>query len=216
MGIKVAICVDHTLFRQGLAALVNDFDGIKVILQAKNGFDLLEKVPTNKPDVVLLDLEMPEMDGIETTKRLKATHQEIKIIIVSVFNQEKYILHLLDCDVNGYLFKNAEPEEVEAAIREVSKNDFYVNTAVAKALKKVVSWKRPRKPKLEFGPDFTKKEINVIRLTCEGLTSKEIGKELYINYRTVEGYRQKIRYKAKVKNTAALISYALQNGLCEE
>ncbi|MCH8904560.1 MAG: response regulator transcription factor [Bacteroidetes bacterium] len=214
-SISVAVVDDHKLFREGLIAIVDSFPGIDVIYEAANGNEIIRKINSQKPDVILMDLQMPELDGIEATKIIKKKRPEIKIIIISMFDEDKYIQYMLEQEVDGYLFKNADSSEVERAIHDVMEKDFYINARVAEVMRKRVIAKGASKPKLILGPDFSNQEINIINLTCSGLTSREISEQLFISYRTVEGHRQRIMSKLGVNNMIALVVYALQNGIVE-
>lgn len=135
--IKVAIADDQVLFRKDMMAIVNAFDGMQIKIEADNGRILLDALAMidTLPDVVLLDLSMPELNGVETTKLIHKNYPLLKIIILSVYGEDRFVTHLMDLDVNAYLFKNVEPLEVERAIRAVVETDFYFNEAFLSALK---------------------------------------------------------------------------------
>jgi len=145
-NIRVAITDDQVLFRRGMASIINTFENISIVLEADNGRILLDSLQNFEPipDVVLLDLSMPELNGIETTKLLHVHYPSIKIIILSVYGEDRFVTHLMELGVNAYLFKNVEPEEVERAIRTVIDKDFYFNEAFLNAMKNRLTNKRQK------------------------------------------------------------------------
>ena len=211
--INVIITDDHKLFRKGIIALLEDFDFIGEIWEASNGaelIDLLAKIKT-PPDVILLDLRMPVMDGIETHKKISKLYPEIKVIILTMEDDEQFILHLISEGVNGYLLKNADPDEMEKAILKVVENGYYfsenISTLVVKGMvKKDITEAVPNL-------DFNERELQILELICNEFTAAEIAEKLNLSARTVEGYRQKLIDKAGVKNVAGLVIFAVKNNL---
>jgi DNA-binding NarL/FixJ family response regulator len=211
--INVIITDDHKLFRKGIIALLEDFDFIGETNEASNGAELLALLAKIKtlPDVVLLDLRMPVMDGVEAHKQIRKLYPEIKVIILTMEDDEQYILHLISEGVNGYLLKNADPDEMEKAILKVVENGYYfsenISTLVVKGmLKKDTSEAVPNL-------DFNERELQILELICKEFTAAEIAEELNLSVRTVEGYRQKLIDKAGVKNVAGLVIFAVKNNL---
>lgn len=211
--INVIITDDHKLFRKGIIALLEDFDFIGETREASNGAELLELLTKMKtlPDVILLDLRMPVMDGVEAHSKIRKLYPDIKVIILTMEDDEQYILHLISEGVNGYLLKNADPDEMEKAILKVVENGYYfsenISTLVVKGMvKKDVSEAIPV-------PDFNERELQVLELICKEYTATEIAEKLNLSARTVEGYRQKLIDKAGVKNVAGLVLFAVKNNL---
>ena len=210
MKINIAIADDHKLFRKGIIALLSDFDFIGEISEASNGAELLEILSEMKtlPDVILLDLRMPVMDGVEVQQKISILYPDIRIIILTMEDDEQYILHLIGEGVNGYLLKNADPDEMERAIQKVVENGYYfsddISTLVIKNLKK------KEKTETIFNPDFTERESQVLELICKEYTNGEIAEELNLSIRTAEGYRQKLVEKSGAKNIAGLVILALK------
>jgi DNA-binding NarL/FixJ family response regulator len=211
--INVIITDDHKLFRKGIIALLEDFDFIGETREASNGAELLELLTKMKtlPDVILLDLRMPVMDGVEAHSKIRKLYPDIKVIILTMEDDEQYILHLISEGVNGYLLKNAEPDEMEKAILKVVENGYYfsenISTLVVKGMVKGdVSEAIPV-------PDFNERELQVLELICKEFTATEIAEKLNLSARTVEGYRQKLIEKAGVKNVAGLVIFAVKNNL---
>ncbi len=211
--INVIITDDHKLFRKGIIALLDDFDFIGETNEASNGAELLALLAKIKtlPDVILLDIRMPVMDGVEAHKNIRKLYPEIKVIILTMEDDEQYILHLISEGVNGYLLKNADPDEMEKAILKVVENGYYfsenISTLVIKGMVK--------KDLTEVSPnvDFNERELQILEFICKEFTAGEIAEKLNLSVRTVEGYRQKLIDKAGVKNVAGLVIFAVKNNL---
>lgn len=213
-GIKLAIADDQVLFRKGLASITGDFDIVDSIVEANNGRELIELLQTFKPEVILMDLKMPEMDGIEATKIIRNEYPEIKIIVLSMYDDDKFILHLLELGANGYLLKNADPEEVEEAIEAVVKGGYYFNDYVTKVMHNgLFSKKEKIKPSLNSKVNLTPREMEVLELICKEYTNAEIAEQLFLSARTIEGYRNKLLDKLGSRNTAGLVAFAIKNKL---
>ena len=217
-SIKVAITDDQVLFRRGIASIINTFEGISIVLEADNGRMLLDSLQTleSLPDVVLLDLSMPELNGIETTKILHVSYPSIKIIILSVYGEDRFVTHLMELGVNAYLFKNVEPEEVERAIRTVMDKDFYFNEAFLNAMKNRLTNKRQKILLTDNIPStLTAREIEVLKLICQQKTAQEIAEQLFISVRTVDGHRNNLLEKTGVRNSAGLVLFAIKHRLID-
>lgn len=213
--IKYAIADDHKLFRRGVINALEDMPSLKLVLEAENGKDLLNNINKVKPDILLLDLKMPEMDGIETTLELRKRNNDVKIIIITMIDDEKYVIHLMEIGANGYLLKNAEPEEIKTAIIAAHENGYYFNDFVNKALLRKVVHKNQLKPVFNKDIELTSREIEVLKLICEEKTANEIANLIFLSPRTVEGIRTKLLEKIGVKNTAGLVMYAVKNRIVE-
>ena len=212
--IRLLLADDHQLFRRGLASIISTFDGIELKGEANNGKELIDLVEQEEPDVVLMDLKMPVMDGIEATTYLRATRPAVKIIVISMFHEDEFVIRLVKLGAHGYLLKNSDPEEVERAIRSVVRNDFYFNDHVSQALLRGTSQKRAN-PGFDESPQLTEREVEVVKLVCKEYTNGEIADMLCLSVRTVEGHRKSILKKIEAKNTAGMIVYAMNNGLFE-
>lgn len=210
--INIAITDDHKLFRKGICALLSDFDFIGEINEAGNGIELLNLLKSLKdlPHVILLDINMPEMDGIEAQKRIREIYPDIKIIILSMEDDEQFIIHLINEGVNGYLLKNADPEEMELALKKVIENDFYFSEGISNLLLKKLVNKETVKNENE---ELSERELSILDLICREKTAAEIADELSLSVRTVEGYRRKLLDKTGTKNMAGLVIYAVKNNL---
>lgn len=219
--IKLAIVDDQKLFLNGLKYIIDTFEGIDLVIEANNGAELLQQMEDVTPDVILMDLKMPVMDGVATTQHLKKHQPEIKIILLSMYNEERLINHMMEIGANGYLLKDEEPEIVEEAIRTVMQKDFFFNEYVSRALLKGMKGVKgkPTTPSASFSSNaainLSKRELEVLQLICEELTTAEIANKLFISVRTVEGHRKKLVEKTGVKNMAGLVIYAMKSGLVE-
>ncbi|MEO1516183.1 MAG: response regulator transcription factor [Bacteroidota bacterium] len=216
--IKLAIADDQVLFLRGLKYILQDFDDIDLIIEVSNGQELLDAIPHNPPDVVLMDMKMPVMDGMEATKEIKKRYPNIKVILLSMFDDERLITHMMEIGANGYLLKNEEPHILKEAIDSVLNKDLYFNDYVSKALLKGLQQKTDIPPSfMSTNPalQLTPRELEVLRLICEELTTAEIAKKLYISARTVEGHRKNLLEKAGVRNTAGLVIFAVKNELIQ-
>jgi len=209
--INIVITDDHKLFRKGIIALLEDFDFIGEVNEASNGKELLDLLSEIKilPDLILLDLRMPIMDGVEAQQKIKDIYPEIKIIILTMEDDEQFILHLISEGVNGYLLKNADPVEMEQAILKVYKKGFYFSEDISSLVMKNLN----KKEKVEtiFNPDFSERELQVLKLICKEYTNAEIAETFDVSVRTAEGYRQKLVEKAGAKNIAGLVILALKH-----
>jgi two-component system, NarL family, response regulator DegU len=209
--INIVITDDHKLFRKGIIALLEDFDFIGEIEEASNGAELLELLARmeNLPDVILLDLRMPVMDGVEAQQKIRSLYSGVKVIILTMEDDEQYILHLISEGVNGYLLKNADPDEMENAIVKVVEKGFYFSDNISSLV--MQNLKKKEKTEAEFNPDFTERELQVLELICRDFSNSEIADMMKISIRTVEGYRQKLVDKSGAKNIAGLVVLALKN-----
>ncbi len=208
--IRIVIADDHKLFRKGIIALLSDCDFIGQVDEAENGVELLELLAKieHLPDVLLLDLRMPLMDGIEAQKEIRQLYPAIKVIILTMEDDEQYLLHLISEGVNGYLLKNADPDEMEIAIRKVMKNGYYFTDDISNLVLR--NLKKKDKAETVVNPDFTERELQVLELVCKEYSNGEIATALNISIRTAEGYRQKLVEKSGTKNIAGLVVQALK------
>jgi DNA-binding NarL/FixJ family response regulator len=211
--INIVVCDDHKLFRKGMSALLSDFEFIGDISEAGNGIELLNVLDRLEqiPDLILLDINMPEMDGIETTKQLKRNYPGIRILILSMEDDSHLVSFLVNEGINGYILKNADPEELELAIKRVMKNDFYFSSALASAILNAVKTKSNIRKTVEK-IDLGEREILIIQLICQELTAVEIGNKLSLSARTIEGYKRKLLEKTGSRNMAGLVIFAIKNG----
>ncbi|MEZ4826314.1 MAG: response regulator transcription factor [Bacteroidia bacterium] len=213
--IKIGTADDHSLFRIGLSSLLEENPDFKIVLQASNGNALIRDIPDTKPDIILLDLNMPVMDGMEAAGIIKTEYPEIRLIALSGYDKEEFILRMIEMGINGFLNKNSEPEEVEMAIYSVMENGFYFNDHVSRVILKGLLTKKRINPTFNKDAEFSEKEYEILRLICEEYTNKEISDKLYMSVRTIEGYRNSLLKKTGARNTAGLVVFAYKNGIID-
>ncbi|TWV94704.1 response regulator transcription factor [Chitinophaga pinensis] len=214
--IRLVIADDHEIFRDGLALMLSRQPDITLVGQANNGRELLELLTSVEADVVMTDLKMPLMDGITATRALLQRNPDIKIIALSMFDEEELIVEMLEAGAKGYLLKNADKQEIIEAINSVYEDHiFYCRQTSARLAAMIV--KSRFNPSRENNPvTFTDREKEIIRLICQQFTAQEIGDKIFLSKRTVEGHRTRILEKMNVKNTAGVVVFALKNNLISE
>jgi DNA-binding NarL/FixJ family response regulator len=210
--IKLIIADDHEIFRDGLKLMLARQDEIELIGEADNGKDLVEMVEKLHPDVVMTDIKMPIMDGIEATRHLTEHFPEVGIIGLSMFNEDNLIIDMLEAGAKGYLLKNADKKEVLEAIKTVYQQDNYYCRQTSAKLAQMIAKSKFNPFTQKVRPEFSEREKEIIALICQEFTNKEIGEKLFLSSRTVEGYRMKILEKMNVKNTVGIVVYAMKHG----
>ena len=213
--LKVYIADDHTLFRKAMMNLIQTFEGVSLVKDAENGKELLTLIKLEQPDVAIVDLQMPIMDGAETCEKILSTYPDIKIIVLTMHDSDKYVLHMIEMGVHAFLLKNTEPDEVEEAIHAIVEKDFYHNDLVAAALRKGMRDKKAGERPSFKSHDLTEREREILQLICQELTIKEIGDRLSISEHTARNHRVNIMDKIGVKNAVGLVKYAYETGLIE-
>jgi DNA-binding NarL/FixJ family response regulator len=212
--IKVAIADDHALFRAGVKTALSVRKDIEMIAEADNGMQLLNLLKHVEPDVILLDIQMPLMDGITTLPEIRKLYPEIKVIILSMHNDHSMISKLMEVGANSYLTKNSDSETIYQAIKTCYEQEFFFNDLTNKALLSGL-----RTKKTDHTPDdvqLNDKELRILKLMCEEKTTKEIADIVDISPRTVEAIRDKLKTKTGAKSMAGLVMYAVKNKLLEE
>jgi DNA-binding NarL/FixJ family response regulator len=212
-SIRVVMADDHAIFRDGFELILSKDPSIQLLGQAANGKALIEMVSEKLPDVVVTDIKMPLIDGIEATRTLSAKFPGIRIIGLSMHDEDDLILEMLEAGAKGYLLKNADKEEVLEAIHTVFEGDPYYCRSTNAKLARLIAKNKYHTFQREERAEFNEKELEIIQLICRENTNKEIGEKLYMSVRTVEGYRLRILEKMRVKNSVGLVVYAIQHGL---
>ncbi|MGH2562903.1 MAG: response regulator [Ginsengibacter sp.] len=210
--IKVIIADDHNLYRTGLRMLLQEDDDIEIIAEASNGRDLIDLAKQYTPDIVLTDLIMPGIDGVQAIKELSVI-PGIQFIALSTFDSENLIVKALEAGARGYIIKNAQDGEIIDAIKTVHKfSPYYCRSTESRLVRLIAksNFNPYSKPKPNL---FSEREKDVIRLVCEEKSSEEIGKILFMSKRTVDGIRAKILIKMNVKTTAGVAIYAIKNSI---
>src|SRR6478672_2655329 len=213
--IKVAIADDHQIFRKGVILSMRPFTNIKFVMEAENGEDLLQKLPEAMPDVVLCDLKMPVKDGIDATKIITKKYPQIRVIILTMYEDERFVGHLMDCGAAGYLLKSTDPAEIKRAILDVMRTGFYLNPFVNKVLIKKNYSKQKFNPNLTTEVVLSEREKEVLTLVCMEFTASEIAQKMDISSRTVEAIKDRLMERFGVKNSVGLVFYAMKNQLID-
>ncbi|MEO6166037.1 MAG: response regulator transcription factor [Chitinophagales bacterium] len=207
--IRIIIADDHQMFMDGLKLIIRGFKNIEVVGEALNGNDVLTLLETTPADIVMLDINMPGKDGIETAKDIRKKFPGIKVLIVSMHKQKEFITRLVAAGVSGYILKNTGAKELHDAIMVINEGGEFFGEEITK---EILHSMRNRDSMPE-APQFSKREVDVLRLLNEELTTQEIADKLFISFHTVESHRKNMLMKAGVKNTAGLIRYGMNMGL---
>lgn len=203
--ISAVIVDDHKIFRESLTYVLESQANIKVVAQANNGREFIEILKGIKPDIVLLDIEMPVMDGIEATSEALKLQPDLKILVLSMHRDEEFYSSMIDLGVKGFILKESDTTEVVRAINEIVSGTMYFSQDLLVGLLK--------KRKEGVVLDLTPREQEVLSLIAKGLSNVEIGEKLFISARTVEKHRAELLLKTESKNSISLVVYAIKNGL---
>lgn len=213
--IKVAVADDHKIFRDGIKMALSSKEYLKIIWEAEDGKDLIHKMKIKLPDVLLMDIRMPEMDGINAISLLRQEYEDVKIIVLTMYDDQEMISKMMEMGANAYLTKTTDPEEIYNAILTCMNDDFYFNDLLNKA---VLMKLQQKKTTRQFYPNpvkFTEKEISILRLIAQDKTTEEISKEVYLSPRTIETIRQNMKTKVGAKTIAGLVMYGMRNKLID-
>lgn len=211
--ITIALIDDHQLFRKSLVLLLNTFESIAVEFESDDGHLLLEFLKEHRVDIVLLDLQMPKIDGFGLCEQLKNNFPDVKVLIVSQLTTKESIHRVMELGANGFFSKNSPPEQLELAIQSVIDKDIYFDLELSCVIREAILWEKSKQNQLETGlkPNFSPREIDVLKLSCKEFSSKEIGVKLFISTRTVEKHRNRIMERSNSKNLIGSIIYALKH-----
>jgi len=214
MSVQIALLDDHALFRQGLRYILQTFPYVDEVVEASNFEQLLALCRARVPDVLLLDLQMPDMEGQEVAQRLLVEFPDLKIIVLSMFSADKFVSHLIRLGARSYLPKDVEPAQLSAALQDVLRTGYYFTPGISRALARADS---PAARAEAGGPGaavvLTGRELEILRLICQGQTAAQMAERLFISRRTVEGHRQNLLEKTGAPNAAGLVVYATRHGL---
>ena len=213
--IKLAIADDHKIFRDGIKMALKDRDYLKILWEAEDGKDLLHKLKIKQPDVVLMDIRMPEMDGINAIGLIRKEHEDVKIVVLTMYDDQEMITKMMEMGANAYLTKTSDPEEIYQAILTCMNDDFYFNDLVNKAVLLKLQHKQTVRQFYPSPVRFTEKELRVLKCIAEDKTTEEISKEVFLSPRTIETIRQNMKQKVGAKTIAGLVMYAMRNRLLD-
>ncbi|WP_346318125.1 response regulator transcription factor [Chitinophaga sp. YIM B06452] len=214
--IRLVVADDHEIFLDGLALMLSRQEHITLVGQASDGRELVELVNAEKPDVVMTDIKMPRMDGIAATRLLVQQNPDVRVIALSMFDEEDQIVEMLEAGAKGYLLKNADKQEILDAITSVYEDRVYYCKSTSAKLAGMIAKSKFNPYKQKEVITFTDREQEIIKLICQQFTAQQIGERIFLSKRTVEGYRTRILEKMNVRNTAGVVMYALKNNLVKE
>ncbi len=207
--IKIAIVDDHTLFRNGVAGLMSEFKELQVVFEAENGLQMQQMLLKHPlPQVILMDINMPVLDGYAATAWLKKNCPQIKVLALSMFEDDKAVIGMIKCGACGYVLKESRPREVLEAIKTIYTKGFYINELVSGKLIRSVTGG-------DNEPGLSGNELEFLTLCCSELTYKEIADKMNLSPRTVDNYREALFQKLNLKSRTGLVLYAIQNGIFE-
>lgn len=213
---KVILVDDHKLFRDGLKFVIMQIENLEVVAEASNGKEFLDIIDSHEPDIVLMDISMPELNGIEATKQAMAKNPKLKILALSMFCDEEYYFQMIQAGVMGFVLKESGKNELEEAISAILKGESYFSQKLLREI--IININNPthkHKSQNEQNIELTKRETEVLKLICEGLSNSQIAEKLFISLRTVEGHKSNLITKTGVKNSISLVMCALKNKLVE-
>ncbi|MCT4317809.1 response regulator transcription factor [Elizabethkingia anophelis] len=213
--LRIAITDDHTLFRKSLGLLLNSFHDIQVCIEASDGTKLLQKLPATEADIILLDLQMPEMDGYTTANKIKELYPHIKILVLTHMNETDTIRKVVKLGVHGFFTKNTPPKELEDAIWKLKDNGFYFEKSLTSVVDEILNTKDISGLAENKGIAFTNRELEIIILVAQGLKAKEIAETLFISTKTVNSHKQNIQQKYGFDNLMSAILYCVHNNIID-
>ncbi len=208
---KIVIVDDHSLFREGLSLLIEK-EGIgKVIAEADNGLKLFEILETSQPDVILMDIDMPVMCGLEATEKVIKKYPDMNILVLSMHGDQDHYSQLINAGAKGFVLKTSGKHELETAIHSVAKGESYFSSELLRKI--IIDLSKPthnHQPEV-VKIDFTERELEVLKLFCEGYTVSEIADKLFLSVKTIEAHRSKLIFKTESKNTIGLVLFAIKS-----
>ncbi len=210
----VAIVDDHTLFRKGLSSLINVFPNYKVLFDAATGKDFISQLkPQSLPDIVLMDISMPEMDGYATCEWLKNNYPEVKVLALSTMDSDTAIIKMIKCGAKGYVLKDADLSELKLAFSELMSVGFFYNDIISRKVIQSVHQLTDEKSGLNAFSKLNENELNFLKLSCSEKTYQEIAAEMFKSEKTIDGYRADLFIKLNVTSRVGMVMYAIKNGL---
>jgi DNA-binding NarL/FixJ family response regulator len=205
--VKILLADDHKIVRQGISSLLKSLDSFEVVGEASNGLEAVKLTKELKPDLIIMDINMPTMDGVDASHEIRKFDSKVKILILTMMEDEHYIFDALSADINGYLFKFAGLDDLSLAVKTISEGENFFDFRVTNILLE----KKSRLKKDES--TLSERETEILKLIVKGLTSIQIGEKLFISRFTVQKHRKNIIKKTKVRSTAELVKYAIDRGI---
>lgn len=215
--ITIGIADDQIIFRLGLINLLETFNGLKVVISANNGKDLLTQMKTIVPDLVILDFRMPELNGLQTAMKIRKRYPQVRILILSMYNDQVFVIKGIEHGANGYLSKDSEAEEIEHAIHSTMNTGYYLNDQTTKQLVHQLVSEGKIVPSFSVNNhSFSTTELQVIKLICMEHTTPEIAEIMSKSVRTIEGLRTSVMQRIGARNIVGVVMYAMKNHLLQE
>lgn len=212
--IKIALVDDHLLFRRGLAVIINSFQEYKIIFEANNGKELTQMLsPHNLPSIILLDITMPEMNGYETARWIYTHYPAVKILALSMLNDEKSIIKMLKNGAKGYILKDSEPMELKRALDSLVEKGIYLNDIMCSNIVHSMNHQLDEDEENLRKIEITERETEFLKRICSDLSYKQIADEMYLSPRTIDGYRDTLFQKLQVSTRIGLVLYAIRNDI---
>ena len=211
MPTRVVLADDHVLIRAGLRALLHSLSNIEVIGEASDGHEAIEVIARQQPDVVIMDIGMPGLNGVDSTRRIVKQSPDTRVIILSMHANEEYVGRALEAGAMGYVLKGAEPAELELVLKAVMRGETYLSPSIAKQL--VQDYLSHRKDKTPSLPDLTARQREVLQLVAEGCSTKDIANRLKLSVKTVDTHRSELMHRLDIHDVAGLVRYAIRTGL---
>ncbi|HVS95778.1 MAG TPA: response regulator transcription factor [Puia sp.] len=210
---KIALADDHSLIRKGLVELINTFDSYQVDFHVGNGQEFIARVGEGSvPDIAMLDVNMPKKDGYETAAWLKSNYPDVRVLALSMYDEERAIIRMLKCGAKGYIFKDAEPAELKEALDSIMKRGYHYSELITGHLIHNIH-REDEKGAGRTSTDFNEREMEFFRYICTEMSYKEIGEKMFLSARTVEGYRDALCERLHLRSRVGLALYALKNGI---
>jgi DNA-binding NarL/FixJ family response regulator len=213
--ITILIVDDHQIFRDGLKQLLSHFNYVGDIIEASNGKEALTILESTTPDIVFMDIEMPIMNGIEATKIALSKYPDIKIIVLTTFQDEEYLDQMMNADVHGYMLKRSTRHEFDNALKKVYSGGNFFSDEIVSVLTRNLTKNRNAGTRNFQAPQFTERESEILNLICKGFNNEQIGEMIHVSPKTVEKHKSSLFLKTETKNTVNLIIYAIKNGLIQ-
>jgi two-component system response regulator NreC len=210
--IKVVVADDHTILRQGIKALLDNQEGIEVVGEAKDGREAIKTIEELLPDVILMDIAMPGLNGLEATRRIKKKFPKVKVVVLTMHANEEYIFQILNAGADGYLVKEAAFQDLISAINAVHRGEAFMSPSISKKVMTDYIQRAQGEEKVGFDT-LTTREREILQLVAEGNSNKKIAEALFISPKTVETHRAHIMDKLNIHDRAGLIKYAIRKGM---
>jgi DNA-binding NarL/FixJ family response regulator len=205
---NIIIVDDHRLFREGLGFIIREMEGLNLVAEASNGKEFLELLKDGKPDLVLMDINMPVMDGAEASRKALELYPDLKILVLSMYGDDQYYNTMIDIGVKGFILKDADNKELKHAVLSILDGDTYFSQSL---LLRVIRNRDQKQPKVSLSP----REQEVLDLLCKGFSTQQISESLHISPRTVERHRADLLDKTDMQNSISLVIYAIKNNLVQ-